>query len=445
MFAGCAGHDEPPRWHVDGNFLRAPDGRAQILRGVNLSGAQKAPPYLDDKREPDYARIRQAWGMNAIRFIMTWSAVEPSEGNYDDTYLDAVAERLGWAETAGVAVVVEMHEDIYGEGFGFDGAPRWTCETDKYAAFVPKDPWFINATDPSVEACIDEFYTIDERRQHFIDAWRHVAQHLASSRAVIGFDILNEPNWGTYPIFSFEQDRLAPLYVDVVQAVREAAPDWVAFVEPSASRNGGIPTNLTEMPFADVVYAPHSYDSGAETGSGFDPTHRQIILDNATALAAEATALHAGLWIGEYGGNAADPGIVPYMTAEYDAAGAVAASTMYWAYDNSDGYSLLDIDGNEKTTLVDTVVRPYPERVAGTPISYAYDAPTQTFTFAYTPDGNPRPTQISIAPRIYPFGYTVDCGGCGYEISTGQLSITSPPSDRPATVTLRPSLPAEPD
>src|SRR5215467_6711735 len=97
---------------------------------------------------------------------------------------------------------------------------------------------------------------------------------LHAEPAIVGFDALNEPEWGTYAIFDFEQDRLEPLYVKVTNAVRAAAPHWVAFLEPGASRNQGIATGLTKFPFADVVYAPHSYDAGAESGAGFDPTHR---------------------------------------------------------------------------------------------------------------------------------------------------------------------------
>ena len=56
MLAACG--SRAPAWHVDGGFLRAPDGRAAILRGMNLSGTQKNAPYLDDKQEADYARVR---------------------------------------------------------------------------------------------------------------------------------------------------------------------------------------------------------------------------------------------------------------------------------------------------------------------------------------------------------------------------------------------------
>jgi endoglycosylceramidase len=437
VVGGC--HDAPPRWHVRDGFLRSPDDRAVILRGVNMSGAQKAAPYLDDKQLPDYQRVRDAWGMNAIRFIMTWAAVEPDKGRYDGAYLDAVAERLHWAEMSGLAVVLEMHEDIYGEGFGFDGAPRWTCDEARYAAFVPTTPWYLNAVDPNVTACIDDFYVLPERRQHFVDAWRHVAERFAREPAVIGFDVLNEPNWGTYPLFQFEHDRLTPLYTDVVTTVRAAAPDWVAFIEPSASRNGGIATKLSALPFGDVMYAPHSYDQTAESGGGFDPSHRQNILDTVRELSDEAHALNAGLWIGEYGGVATAPGIVEYMSAQYDAAGQVAGSTMYWSYDKGEGYSLLATDGSEKAILLGALVRPYPERVAGDPISYAFDAATSTFTFVYRPARSLAvPTEIVVPVRNYPNGYQVECGGCVYEKASGTLLVTTAPTETPATIVVRP-------
>src|SRR5690348_18314451 len=217
LLAGCT--SAPPHWHVSGNALRDPDGRAVILRGVNLSGAQKNAPYLDDKTQADYQRLRDAWGFNAIRFLMTWSAVEPAEGQYDDAYLDQVAERIGWAQQAGLVVILDMHEDVYGEGFGFDGAPRWTCDEARYAAFVPQTPWFLSNFDSNVEACVDDFYT-SSREQQFVAAWGHVAAKLGKLDGVIGFDVLNEPGWGTYAISMFEKDRLAPLYKDVVAAVR---------------------------------------------------------------------------------------------------------------------------------------------------------------------------------------------------------------------------------
>lgn len=433
---GCGDNAAPdtPRWHVREGFLRAPDGRAAILRGVNLSGAQKHAPYIDDKTFEDYARVRTAWGFNSIRFLMTWSAIEPTRGTYDEAYLDQLAERMRWAHEAGLAVVLDMHQDIYGEGFGYDGAPRWTCAEEHYQAFQPTEPWFLNAVDPAVQACVDNFYASPDLRAAFVAAWRRVAEKLADQPAIVGFDLLNEPIWGTYPVFKFEHERLTPLYVDVVTAVREVAPHWVAFVEPGASRNTGIATGLRPLPFRDVVYAPHLYDAMAEAGNGFDPARRAFILDTMDELHYEAGTLDAALWIGEYGGQPEHAGITEYMTAQYDAAGAVAAGSMYWAYDKGDGYSLLDAAGHEKPALVDVLVRPYPERVAGDPIAYAFDAGTFTFELAPAPGT----TELSVPARLYPAGFEVECGGCGVERTATGVALTDLPGPT-ATIAIRPA------
>jgi endoglycosylceramidase len=230
-----------------------------------------------------------------------------------------------------------------------------------------------------------------------------------------------------------------PLYRDVVAEVRRHAPDWVAFLEPGASRNLGFSTSLEPMGIRDVVYAPHAYDSSAENGQGFDPVQRTAVIENAADLRAEATRLGAALWIGEYGGPADASGIVEYMDAEYDGFAAVAAGSMFWSYDRGDGYALLEADGSEKPVLANVLVRPVPELVAGDPLSWSWDEATATFAFTYEPDpGLALATEISVPARIYPAGYTVDCGGCSVEQVEGRLLVHSPPPGSPATVTLRP-------
>ena len=108
---------------------------------------------------------------------------------------------------------------------------------------------------------------------------------------------------------------------------------------------------------------------------------------------------------------------------------------MYWAYDKGDGgYSMLDADGSEKPELVGVLVRPYPERVAGEPIAYAFDAATSTFTFEYTPDPSvTAPTEIVVPARVYPNGYTVECGGCATEKTAGVVRILEPARRRSAS------------
>lgn len=415
---------EPAGWQVREGFLRAPDGRVVLLRGANVAGEHKMPPYLDASRAEDYARLRSVWGMNAIRFIMTWAAIEPAPGRYDEAYLDAVATRLRWARDAGLAVVLDMHQDIYGEGFGFDGAPRWACDEARYRAFMPREPWFLNSLDPNVQACVDAFFTEEETLRRFTAAWVRVAQRFAKEPAVVGFDVLNEPSWGSYAVSRFDEDRLQPFYERIVAAVRSQAPAWVAFLEPCASRNVGFSTRLQPFPFANVMYSPHSYDSAAESGSGFDPARRDFIKDTVAELQQEATSLGAGLWIGEYGGMPDHAGYSEYMRAQYDAAAAVNAGSIYWAYSRGGGYSMLDAEGRERPAVLAALVLPYPVRIAGIPTGSSYDPATRTFLFRYRPDPDLRlSTDLYIPERVYSSDYRVDCTGCTYEKEGSQLRI----------------------
>jgi endoglycosylceramidase len=426
-------------WRVSNGFVRDADGRAVIMHGANIAGADKNAPYWDKKTQADWQRARDDWGFNAARLVVVWAAIEPQRGVYDDAFIEAVATRVEWAKQADLLVVVDMHEDIYGEGFGFDGAPRWTCDASHYANFKPIQPWFLNSLNADVTACVDGFWTTPDLQQHYTEAWRRLATRLAGYDNVVGFDPMNEPYWGSKGILDFEPEVLGPFYEQLVPAVRTAAPQWIAFIEPSSSRNLGTPTRLAPPTYGDVAYAPHSYDRDAESGKGFDPAHRDALMANVSALAGEAHDMSAALWIGEYGGSGTAPGIGDYMTAQYDAAGAVAGSSMYWSYDSSGGYGLLNTDGTEVPSLLAVVVRPYPERVAGDPVSYAFDAATSTFTFTYHPNrAIAAPTVVSVAPRIYPNGYAVDCDGCTYQKTPGRLVITAAPGGDPAIVKVHP-------
>lgn len=444
LLAACAGPPElapAGRWHVSDGYLRDAHRRAAVLRGLNLSGEHKQSPYLGFHQAADYDRVGTEWGFNALRFLIVWAAVEPIRGQYDGRYLDEVARRMDWAGEAGLAVVLDMHQDVYGEGFGGDGAPRWACDESLYAAHKPVTPWFANYSSPQVMTCFDRLYTDPDTRRRFAGAWREVAARLKHHPAVVGFDVLNEPHWGSHDLFSFERERLAPFYDEVVRAVRAEAPHWVAFLEPASSRNLGFASGLTRRSYDDVVYAPHSYDALAEAGAGFEASRRPRVVGNLAALADEARRMGAALWIGEYGGVADDPGIGAYMDAQYDGAAAVSAGGAYWDYSRSGGYGLLGADSAEKPVLLEALVRPYPARVAGQPSSFAYDEASRRFTLTYRPDRSvAAPTEIVTPARVYPAGYVVECGGCAAERAPGRLLVRRPPvGATEATLTVTPA------
>ncbi len=420
-------------YHVCGDQLRDADGRALVLRGVNFAGSHKQAPYTDPFGPADFAQLR-AWGFTSLRFITTWDAIEPTRGGYDDAYLDTIATRMDWARDAGLVAILDMHQDVFGVGFGFDGAPRWTCDESHYTAFVARDPWPLNYTDPNVIACFDKLWSDDALQADFAAMWRHVAERLGDKEAIVGFDPINEPHWGSHGVATFERDTLQPFYARVIAEVRAVAPHWVVFAEPGSSRNLGFATSLQPFAEVDVVYAPHLYDNTAETSGAFDPAHRADILANASDLRREADTLGTAMWIGEYGGQGSDPGIGDYMGAIYDGAAAAFAGTTYWAYGRGGGYDLFDPSGNEVTPLLDAIVRPSPSRIAGEPRAWSYDAASRTLVVTWKPAGT-APTVLLAPARVYPQGVHVACD-CTVELVGDEVHLTATGSaDVTATVT----------
>jgi endoglycosylceramidase len=288
----------------DGRFI-APDGRPIVLRGLNVAQASKAAPYLPKQGKADLAKL-PGWGCNCIRYLVLWAAIEPQPGKYDDAYLTAVRERLDWAKDAGLYVVLDMHQDVFGEKYGYCGAPTWAC-LDGGAPFErkPGEHWAAGYLKPATLAAFDSFWAdapgpdgvgIQER---FIRMWRHVVDRLGDHPAVIGYDLLNEPFYGNvlkYPetfaafvklqallpkgtnpmeLFSaqrsdemrrlvadpgrlysaidcadpairrFETERLMPFYTRIIPQLRQVTPDAIFFLEPHIWASGGAHSFLT--------------------------------------------------------------------------------------------------------------------------------------------------------------------------------------------------------
>lgn len=429
----------PPRppqpFSVRDGFIRDSEGRALVLRGVNLSGMHKNAPYFAFHTPDDFVKVHDQLGMNVVRFLIEWAAIEPDPGSYDDAYLDDVRERMDWARDAGLLVVLDMHQDLFGEGFaGGNGAPRWTCDEQFYEDYEPSELWFLGYLDANVVACFDKLWSDDALQASYAAAYRHVAARLHDHEAIIGFEVMNEPWLGSFEIDDFEPQALQPFYERVVPAVREVAPHWLAFLEPSSMSNLGRGTQLAPMSFDDVVYAPHSYDNGAESGDPFEEANREQILEKLQTLADEARALGAALWVGEYGGDSDNPGITPYMDAEYDAFASVFAGSSYWDYSRGDGYGIENDDGSEKTVLWDVLVRPAPERIAGTPRAWSFDEATRVFEVSWTSTGAAQST-LRVPARAYPTGFAVEVEGGTHSVDGDVVTISA--ADGAGDVTVR--------
>src|SRR5262245_21326667 len=117
------------RASVVGGVLRDRLGRQLLLRGGNLSQRAKHPPFTGWARERHLDDLVR-WGFDHVRLLVTWEAIEPRDGVFDDTYLDEVRRILDWCEARGLYAVLDMHQDMFARRFAGCGAPAWALAPD---------------------------------------------------------------------------------------------------------------------------------------------------------------------------------------------------------------------------------------------------------------------------------------------------------------------------
>jgi len=228
-----------------------------LLRGVNLSGGSKIPigmpshrldgffdhrtvsfigrPFPIEEADEHLGRLK-SWGVNFLRFLVTWEAIEHAgPGKYDTDFFDYIVEVLKKAKEYGMKCLIDPHQDVWSRFSGGSGAPGWTLDlaglnmrnfADTEAALVhntypnvhdfPKMIWSTNyyklvaatmftlffAGELYAPKCIVDGVNIQEYlQQHYCDSYAALARRIHDEEGledsvVVGYDTLNEPSWG---------------------------------------------------------------------------------------------------------------------------------------------------------------------------------------------------------------------------------------------------------
>jgi endoglycosylceramidase len=184
-------------------------GRQVIFSGINKVNKNQKMNYTDNDSISSYEQLSR-FGFNVIRLGVIWDGVEPEPGKYDEKYLDKVEERVNWAAQNGIYVLLDMHQDLYSVAYS-DGAPLWATLTDNQPHLtgdIWSDAYFLS---PAVQKAFDNFWANKQAsdgiglQDHYASMWRHIAKRFAGNKAVVGYDIMNEPFNGSQGTFILPQ------------------------------------------------------------------------------------------------------------------------------------------------------------------------------------------------------------------------------------------------
>jgi endoglycosylceramidase len=440
---------------VTGRYFSDPAGRVVVLRGVNLSGGAKVPPFLP---APDASALDRlpGLGVNVLRLVFIWEAYEPTPGGYDEAYLARMKAVAAGAWARGLYVIVDIHQDgfarCHSRGSG-DGFPLWAVSR-RAAPAVPDNgpgcrlwPVFM-ATDLGMHRSFEDFYRdVAGVRTRYLLMLQRVAAAFADVPGVIGYDPLNEP-WGD------ERRDIGPLYRDAAAAIRSAAPTAILFLEGHVTTNCGLQSRLGPPGLGNVAYAPHYYQPSTIFRGRW--RGRTSTINRAFAhMEAKAAEWNAPLFLGEFGAPAEAKRCGEYVSYLYDRLDQGVSSGAQWNYCptwnardkdgwNGEDFSTLEPSGRLRPNFA---VRPHPVAFAGTPLRFRYDrtaspgaGPVLDLAWEHHPGRGA--TEVYVPAGLFPRASALTVAGCG---ATGlrdearqRLVIVAP---RPGVVCVRLAAP----
>lgn len=411
------------RIHVSGTRFVDEGGGTVILRGFNVAGNAKVPDFMPIKQASMLDPLQQ-WGVNVIRLLFTWEAFEPQPGQYNAQYLAYIDNVIAWSAARGIHVIIDFHQDAfsrYNVGGCGEGFPAWAVPPEVSKA-TPNNGngcklWgALMISDFAMHTSWHHFYADTYGvRTRYLKMVDRVSAHFAGNAAVVGYDIMNEP-WG------YEITEIAVLYRDAAKLIRRNDPDTVLFVSPHALISAGGDSELPAMPFSNYVYSPHYYDGTIITLNWWWGTAPDGALNKQKK---KADAWNVPAFWGEYGVDATSLGGASYMDLFYDwldrngASGTQWNFTPAWNPTTFDGFNAenLSVIDNRGSIRANYRIRPYPQRLAGTPGTFLVKRKSSgaiQMTLSYTHDPNGGETRIYLPEKAL-FGST----GYTYSISPG--------------------------
>ena len=238
----------------------------------------------------EYRGVARA-GFNSVRLGLSWANLESAPPRVDRAgsvvhrwnraYLAALDRAVAGFTNAGVAVVLDMHQNHMSPAFRRpapdrcegSGLPVWAYPHTGSGPARAECDFFADRRAPGVPIDLQAGYTA---------AWLKVVRRYAANRLVVGADLFNEPSAGACPGLD-----VSGFYRALGARIRRVDPRLLLICEAGGARGGG--TALREpVGLPHWVYSAHLYlHPGTPSGLG--------------ALLRQAAAWHVPVWIGELG------------------------------------------------------------------------------------------------------------------------------------------------
>jgi endoglycosylceramidase len=472
--------------------LRAPggpelvdrDGRTVLLHGVDL--VYKIPPYEvtvggtgRNALTPAEAARMASLGFDVVRLGIIWKGLEPGTdpmndaaicapgrprakgpGQFDaavfDRYVDRLEATVSLLSRYGIYSLIDMHQDVYNEAFGGEGAPDWAVCTDGIAPEPQRDvaDWSVNYKGPGVAQAYGHFWDNDvvgDLQGEFDDVWARVAARFRGNPWVVGYDPFNEP-YGPglatrpdNPAFDAELEcfytgrahpgldqggrRVACPPDDpaegLIPRIEAADPTHLVAYEGNYSTDSGVPNHIGAMDYPRLVLNFHDYcflhvpngPEPADFGKVCAPLERTVFDQHAQQRANDAAPAQPGgpSWLLTEFGASTDTADLARITSD---ANADLVGWIYWQWINYD-----DPTGSHSSALwpprtatasqLEVLSETYASAVAGTPTSMSFDPRTAAFELRYRSDPKiTAPTVVVVPVSVhYPHGYCLRVQG----------------------------------
>ncbi len=250
-----------PLARIDGKSFIAPDGSTLEIKGISLGnwlapegymfkfevakaprqifaafdrllGPERAQSFWKQFRdsyvtEADIRFIKSA-GFNTVRIPLHYRLLMTDDGEIAGEGWARLDRVLGWVREAGLLAILDLHAAPGGQtGINHDDGPGYPL-----MFYVPRD------------------------RALTVRLWRAIALRYSGNRAILGYDLLNEPI-APYHDTATLNPRLEPFYKEVTAAIREVDPGRIVIL---AGGQWSSSFDMLGPPFTDnLAYTYHLF------------------------------------------------------------------------------------------------------------------------------------------------------------------------------------------